>query len=59
MGLLPIHRVQSEIDVVSTQLCLLDGVCNGAVPHVSGSQKKGERRKVRGIEGKKSERKLE
>lgn len=36
IGLLPIPRAQSEIDVVSTQLCLLDLVCAGVFPHVSG-----------------------
>ena len=36
IGLLPISRAESEIDVVSAQLCLLDGVCTGAFPHVSG-----------------------
>lgn len=32
IGLLPIPRAESEIDVVSAQLCLLDRVCAGAFP---------------------------
>lgn len=35
-GLLPIPRDESEIDVVSAQLCLLDKACRGVFPHMSG-----------------------
>lgn len=51
MCLLPIHRAQSEIDVVSTQLCLLDGVCTGAVPHVSGCHEEGRAEESQGQRG--------
>ena len=36
MCLLPIPRAESEIDVVFTQLCPLDGVCAGVFLQVSG-----------------------